>query len=111
LNWRYHKKFNNPGGMQWEHIVEQSSGIGENSVTNLALTSAALNAQFNVFFSRKYTPGEISGMPGTGGKSLRAFLKGQGAGEHRKWKEKCYAIFGVGVKPMANERGAYQILG
>ena len=111
LNWRYHKKFNNPGGMQWEHIVEQSSGIGENSVTNLALSSASLNAQFNVFFSRKYTPGEISGMPGTGGQSLRAFLKGQPASEHRRWKEKCYAIFGVSVKPMANERGAYQVLG
>lgn len=110
LNYRYHNKFNNPGGMQWEHIVERSAG-GPNSVANLALTSAALNQQFNAWFARPYKPGEIIGMPGTGGQPLRKFLKGQPFSEHRRWKEACYRIFGVSVKPMSNARGNYQILG
>ena len=95
--------------MQWEHIVEQSSG-GPNSVGNLALTSATMNQQLNTFFGAKYYQGEIRGMPGTGGQSLRAFLKGQAFSEHRTWKLKAYSIFGVSLHLQSNERGRYQTL-
>jgi len=103
LNYRHHKQFNNPGGLEWHHIVERSAG-GPNSVVNLALTTAALNASFNQWYAKP--------QDGTGGVKLRQFLKGKPPTLHRWWMvERCFKVFGVSIKPMSNERGKYQTLG
>ena len=112
LNWRYHKKFSNPGGKQWEHIIEQTAG-GPHTVDNLALTTAQLNADFNVFFGRAH--GSFDGLPSTNNLRLRDFLKGKPQSDHIWWKMRCYAIFRVRVVPKSQgtdgePRGPYQTL-
>ena len=113
LNWRRHKQFSNPGGHQWEHIVEQTKGGGEHSVANLALTTETLNQEFNVFFGRAH--GTFDGLPSTDGKPLRDFLTGKSKELWREWKLRAYSIFGVRIARKSvgidgEKRGDYQVL-
>jgi hypothetical protein len=111
LNYRYHRDptvQTNPSGKEWEHIQEKS-GRGAHSSENLALTDASFNRDLGVYFGRKYNQGEF-GMAGTGGQSLRDFLKGQPTPAHLAWKAKFYDLYEYKFKWVENEIGRYQIL-
>ena len=112
LNFRYHKDPDlqvNPSGKQWEHIREQSRG-GAHSSDNLALTATTINSALGVLFGKRYTPGELRGLPGTGGQPLRDFLRDQPESVHIQWKARFYKNMGVSLKWVKNEVGKYQVL-
>jgi len=99
LSYRAHGSFNVPPGKNWHHIHENSAG-GAHAVANLALATAGQNQDFNVWFARAQR--------GTGGLSLREFLKSQGADVHRTWGLDCIAKHGLSVRLSDQGRGPYQ---
>jgi hypothetical protein len=112
LNYRYHqdpKIQTNPRNKEWEHIREKS-GAGAHSAANLALADAKFNRDLGEMFGYKYGPGE-HGMTGTGGQTLRDFLKGQPEDVHIKWKQKFYARYNYKLYWVRTSRiGPYQVL-
>jgi hypothetical protein len=112
LNYRHHKDpalQMNPSGKEWEHIHE-ASNKGEHSVKNLALLDEQINRDLGIAFGKSYGPGEVKGMPGTGGQKLRDFLSALPASEHVKWKFKFYDRYNLTLKTVKNEIGEYQVL-
>jgi len=97
LNYRYHGIQTNPDGKQWEHIIERSAGeemgwSGTHSSGNLALTSSTINNRLGKLFEKAYASYDApSGLPGTGGKELREFLKGKSLYIHNRWKNHFYS--------------------
>ena len=104
LNYRYHKKFNNPSGMEWHHIHEQSLD-GPNSVDNLVLATQKQNADFNHWFGAV----QIANRDNL---SLRKYLRKENASayECRKWGEDCLKAFGLKAIRQDSGRGPFQIL-
>jgi len=93
----------NPSGKQWHHIHEQSGG-GPSSVSNLALTSASNNSDFNIWFGRPQSAvtrgGEIGHLEGTGAAPLRTYLKEKDNPElWRRWGYACLVLHNVSVEP------------
>jgi hypothetical protein len=99
LNYRYHAKFRTPPSKQWHHIHERSAG-GPNSVRNLAITDSGNNQDFNVWFGQS--------QEGTGGQSLRDWLRGQPAGSHREWGLRAIRLHGLSIRSMDLGRGPFQ---
>ena len=103
LNYRANGKWTNPGGQQWHHIHERSAvPPGPNSVTNLALTSAANNQAFNVWFMQSQS--------GTGGVDLRTWLKGKPASMHVDWGHRAIKAHGLAVSTKSTPLGSYQTI-
>ncbi len=101
LNYRAHGRFNNPAAKQWHHIHENSAG-GPNSVTNLALTLASNNQNFNVWFGQA--------QPGTGNMPLRQWLIGKPAATHVDWGLRCITLHGLTVTTHSTPMGPYQTI-
>ncbi len=99
LNYRHHGTYSNPPGKQWHHIHEQSAN-GPNSVANLALSTSGQNADFNTWYGRS--------QPGTGGLTVRQFLKGQAAEAQREWGLKCIRLHGLSIAMKDLGRGPFQ---
>jgi hypothetical protein len=111
LNFRYngYPKIN-PPGLQWEHIIEQAHG-SINTVENLALASAILNNKLGKRFEEPYASHEApSGLTGTNGVELRAFLAGKPLDVHRRWKLHVYSKLGATLSWKSSERGKWQEL-
>ncbi|WP_236065815.1 phage tail protein, partial [Streptomyces poriferorum] len=101
LNYRHHKIFKNPTGMEWHHIHEQSLN-GPNSVSNLTLSTEKQNATFNHWFGAKISQGV----------SRRDHLRriGASADQCREWGDECLRRNGLKVQTVDKGRGPYQIL-
>lgn len=110
LNWRYHNYQGNPPGMQWEHIIEQSSG-GAHASGNLAITKATINNRLGKLFEKPYASGETPiGMKGTSGMALRDAIKSESLFVRNTWKQFFYSKLGVSLKWGKSDRGVWREL-
>ncbi|MFB7936136.1 hypothetical protein [Streptomyces sp. NPDC056049] len=107
LNYRHHKRYDNPTGMEWHHIHEQYAN-GPNSVKNLTLSTVKQNASFNHWFNKPQKSGPVH----TQGIKLREYLRviGASAADHRYWGDVCLAKHGLRVEEVDRGRGPYQVL-
>jgi hypothetical protein len=98
LNWRRSNFPANPPSMQWEHIIERSSG-GTHSSGNLAITKSTVNNRLGVLFGYPYASHEApAGFKGTDGKPLRDAIKNESLFVRNTWKQLFYKQMGISLK-------------
>ncbi len=98
LNYRYHGVFNNPRGMEWNHLIEQSAAA-IHTVENLAIIGLRDHDNISAYYARRQS--------GTGALPLRQWLRGQPLTVHRAWAEKAIRDHGLSLIPRSSPRGRY----
>ena len=101
LNYRYHNKFDNPSGLQWHHIIEQSVN-GPNSVENLAITTSQINLAISDWFNRPQY--------GTRKKKVRDFVRNESRQVQRYWGEQAIEAMRLKIVEEDFGRGRFQQL-
>nr|MDQ3822723.1 DUF4157 domain-containing protein [Actinomycetota bacterium] len=112
LNYRAHAvQHVNPGGKDWEHIVEAETG-GAHSTDNMALTDSEINNRLAAYYNTYRRYPELALEDIVDPIKLRDYMRGKSASVQRRWKLRVYALpeFGVSVSSQNAGRGRYQVL-